>query len=381
MKVLCLFPSLSLEADANAETLLHICEQGHDLLVVASRGGETLKGRREAPEHETRERLRFYRPFRSMDEMRYARRERLRALCDEIGDFAPDVIYCSGEFNLRAAAHFKARFRAPVVLLMEFLSADRIVYPHLRGRTALRRWPTRGIFPILRRLYFRRIRQVADCLLYVEHNPGEEILAHLEDLGLPHAQVSWPAKTRVEDVAKEEGTGIHVGSLYDFKNAGEFRQTLPLIMERTETRRFTVVGPGPLAGAVIALQARYPGRIVYKESVPRDEAETMIAKSHYGYTPVRAGGLGFIGDCWAHGAPLVATASQRGYLRDGNDALVVDSPAAVPEAIARILGDPALARDLTESGYQRHLREKTPQIVGQKHIEAFEFVLGRRDSL
>lgn len=378
MKILCFYPSLDLRVDAIAEVPLAISKRGHEVLVLGSHSVNSLKGRYELPRDERHGTLRFFRPFTSYRQMRYSSRAVLEPIREEIRDFHPDIIFCSGEFNLRVARFFQKAEqsrRPPLVLLMEFLSADRIIYPRLKGYNALRACKMQWLFRFFRSIYLRRIARWIDALICVEYQPEASARAIFEKRHIPVCHIPWTAKARGTPSKKEALSGIHIGSLEAFKNAGEFLQTLPLILENSRTTRFEVIGPGPYAEDIRRLQQKYPGRLIYTESVPREEAEALIAKRCYGYTPVRAGGLGFIADCWAQRTALIATSSLNGYLQSGEDCLIADAPEKIAETVNRLLEDDMLRKKLEENGYQRYLHDHTPEHIADQYIDLFTSVL------
>lgn len=381
MKILCFYPSLDLRVDAIAEVPLAISRQGHEVLVLGSYSVNSLKGRYELPRDERHGLLRFLRPFTSYRQMRYPSRAVLEIIREEIRDFHPDIIFCSGEFNLRVARFFQNAEeprRPPLILLMEFLSADRIIYPRLKGYNALRACKMHWLFRIFRGIYLLRIAGWIDGLICVEYQPESSAKAFFEKKNIPVRYIPWAAKAREPAAEKEPLSGIHIGSLEEFKNAGEFLQTIPLMLENSRTAHFKVIGPGPYAEEIRRLQQKYPGRLIYTDSVPRKEAEALIAKSCYGYTPVRAGGLGFIADCWAQRTALVATSSMNGYLKGEVDCLIADAPEKIAETVNRLLENDKLRKNLEENGYQRYLQNHTPEHIAGQYIDLFASVLGKK---
>jgi glycosyltransferase involved in cell wall biosynthesis len=88
-------------------------------------------------------------------------------------------------------------------------------------------------------------------------------------------------------------------------------------------------------------------------------------------------------EAMASGRPVIA--SDRGgtpeIIRDGIDGLIVsvESPTAMAAAIARVLGEPALAARLAQSGRARVLEAFTPEAQAAAMLKVYQQVVGRRD--
>jgi glycosyltransferase involved in cell wall biosynthesis len=90
----------------------------------------------------------------------------------------------------------------------------------------------------------------------------------------------------------------------------------------------------------------------------RNDASALYRTADVCVFPSRYEPLGnVVIQAWAHGLPVVAAASQgpRALIEDGQDGLLVpvDDPAALAEAVRRLLGDPALRRRLAGQGARR----------------------------
>jgi len=87
-------------------------------------------------------------------------------------------------------------------------------------------------------------------------------------------------------------------------------------------------------------------------------------------------------EAWAHGVPLVTTASAgpAWITRNGEDALVVpvDDHEALAKAMSDVIASPQLARRLVENGAKRVAAEFSEAAVVRQYIEMFEKVRARR---
>jgi glycosyltransferase involved in cell wall biosynthesis len=172
---------------------------------------------------------------------------------------------------------------------------------------------------------------------------------------------------------RETGRGVYVGSLYPFKNTQEFEKTLPLILEKSKTQQFIVVGPGPQAPIIKKLEQQYGQAIRHINQLPRTEALKLISSSYYAYSPVKIGGWGFIGDCWSTGTPLVMTHNDD-YVINNVNALVASNEDDLVVNINRLYEDTKLYQTLQTNGYAEHEKRKA-DAVGDKLYSILKKVL------
>jgi len=189
--------------------------------------------------------------------------------------------------------------------------------------------------------------------------------------------VPWCTETSEvqNEVPRNRKMGIYIGSLDAFKNASELVKAIPLIFDRTGTERFLVVGPGEYAKQIGQLTKQYGSRLEYIESVPRSEAMRLLRSSGYGFTPVTDCGLGFIGDCWGTGTPLIATHNLDGFLNRDVDTLIADGLADLPRVINELLDSDTLYERMKEGARQRYESNHTAKAVGEKYLEVVLKVL------
>jgi glycosyltransferase involved in cell wall biosynthesis len=166
-----------------------------------------------------------------------------------------------------------------------------------------------------------------------------------------------------------------------FKNAAELVTAIPLILEQTNTEQFIVIGPGEFAPIIKNMVLKYPTRLNYIESIPRKEAMQHLRSAGYGFTPVADCGLGFIGDCWGTGTPLITTHELDGFINKDIDALVADNVYDLPKTINSLLESDDLFGRMQCGGKERYLSNFTAQAVGEKYLQVIQDVLKRQQKI
>ena len=154
-------------------------------------------------------------------------------------------------------------------------------------------------------------------------------------------------------------------------------KTIPIILEKTPTKKFVVIGPGPIAKKILRLKNKFGERLEYIKSLPRADAISYLAKSFYSYTPTTDNGVGFIGDCWGAKTPLIATHSAGEFLEDRKDTLISKDVKSIYEVINELYDNDKLYDSLVEGGYKRYLRDHTAEAVGKQYLRIFEEAMQR----
>jgi len=181
-------------------------------------------------------------------------------------------------------------------------------------------------------------------------------------------------EVRIE-VPRNRNIGIYMGSLEAFKNAGELVSAILLILNQTATEKFIVVGPGSYAPQIKQLAVRFGERLEYIESLSRPEAMRLLRSAGYGYTPVSDCGLGFIGDCWGTGTPLVTTHNLEGFLKKDNDSLIAENVNDLPRVINTLLSSELLYKRIQQGGLRRYESNHTARAVGEKYLAVIREVI------
>jgi GT2 family glycosyltransferase len=110
------------------------------------------------------------------------------------------------------------------------------------------------------------------------------------------------------------------------------------------------------------------------------DIEPLLAASRVSVAPLRfgAGINGKIGEALAHGLPVVTTtigAAGIG-LRDGEEALIADSPEDLADATVRLYTDAALWRRLSDKGFAHVERNFSPRVVRKVVNDSVRGLLG-----
>lgn len=94
---------------------------------------------------------------------------------------------------------------------------------------------------------------------------------------------AWPANMPkgCELPTKGKQGGIYAGNLIPFKNTQAFEWVLPLILQKTPTERFTVVGSGSHVQIVKRLKQQFGDVINYIPRLTRCEVIKLISDSYY----------------------------------------------------------------------------------------------------
>lgn len=354
---------------------IYLGSQGHQILVLSSRHVKLLKGEHFAPEHEIIGSTEFFRPYaESMDLRRrpFSIWDRVRRKVEEFG---PDAVIGFGEFACKLPARISEDFQIPLFLYMENLRSGKIGLP-IRGRTILARYMP-WLLNALSRRFLGTLAKKAHGIMFAYYG-DRHLIPDVEALGTRVFYVPWCSEvgSATNEIERNKKTGIYIGSLEPFKNSAELITALPLILEETITEQFTVIGPGSLANEVQRLARHYGNRLEYIPSLPRADALNRLRASGYGFTPVRDCGLGFIGDCWGTGTPLVTTHDLDGFLDPHADAIVAPNPNQVPRVINELLSSSALYQKYKHGGLIRHQANYTGAAVGTQYIKVINECLG-----
>lgn len=110
------------------------------------------------------------------------------------------------------------------------------------------------------------------------------------------------------------------------------------------------------------------------------DIEPVFARARVSVAPLRfgAGINGKIGEALAHGLPVVTTALGAAGLglRDGEEALIADSPEDLAAATVRLYTDASLWRELSDEGYEHVERNFSPRVVRKVVNDSVRSLLG-----
>lgn len=369
MKILFIFHYCSPEINDIAGGPLYLASVGHDVLIVTARFADSLKGKVSAPQSEVIEGAEFFRPYDNSLQLRRHPDTHWDEVCSKVEAFAPDAVIGFGEFNYRLPLKLSRHFNIPYFVYMEYLRPEK-VSPPVRGLNVLRRYaPALNRFLVKQFLKF--LARNAEAFMFAYYG-DQKYIDEVSSYGVKVTYVPWCAETGISRQAEPvrlPNSGIYIGSLAGFKNAAELVKAIPLLLEKTPTTIFTVVGPGEYAPAIKALVTKYPQALRYIESVPLSEAERLIRSADYAYTPVTDCGLGFIGVCWAGGTPLVTTHDLEGFLNPGVDVLVANGYQDLPRAVSSLLADVDMKSSLSEAGKARFRSDYSREATGRRYLD------------
>lgn len=374
MKILFVFHFCSPEINSIAGGPLYLGSQGHDILVVSSRHWDTLKGNVYAPHTEHIEGCEFFRPYPESLKMIHNYRAHWPEVRDKVDEFKPDVVVGFGEFTHALSFKIRKHLNIPLVLFVEYLDLTKVVLP-IKGRSLLLKRAT-WLYKFFAAFYQRLQARHCSAIMFSYYG-DHHFIPELEKYCPIVKYVPWCCEVNREEstTQRKSRSGIYIGSLEKFKNAAELVKAIPLILNYTDTEYFTVIGPGDYANKIKTLVKKFGTRLRYIESLPREEALRLIRSAGYGYTPVSDCGLGFIGDCWGNGTPLIATHKLDGFLQAGIDTLVVDGYKELPRIINELIASQELQQHYSDNGKLRYDNHLTAKAVGEKYLETIKQVI------
>ncbi len=378
LNIVSIYPNLSVKLSSFAQVPVYFGEQGHKTIVITCQQMNAFKGEWSFPEQEMIGGTLFYRPYDNLTEQYDQPPAHYGVLKEKLRDFNPQIIFCSGQGNIKLVRMIKKDFNIPAILLSEY-ATDPLMVLQVRGTKSLRKLKLGFILKPFRYFYWKKLCRIFDAIMVACFSDKK----HLDKLSYFGAKIHYaPWCNQIPEFKKqprEKGTGIHIGSLQPFKNSQELIKTIPIILEKTPTEKFVVIGPGPIAAGVLRLKQRYGRRIEYIKSLPRQEAISYLARSFYAYTPVTNAGLGFIGDSWGARTPLVATHDVGGFLKNREDTLISEQVMSVDRVISELYDNDQLYNSLIENGYRRYLKHHTKEAVGQNYLSVFSSLIKKED--
>jgi glycosyltransferase involved in cell wall biosynthesis len=259
----------------------------------------------------------------------------------ELGDFRPDAVLVQGPYE--AAAVLLARPSAPVILEI-----------HGDWRTATRFYGSGAreiLAPLADRVAFEAVRRVDAVRTLSTYTTGL-----VRDVGVEPA-ATFPAFMDLERFLgpirplPAEPSVLFVGVLERYKDVDGLAAAWRLAAPRVPGARLRIIGDGSRAHVVRGLVEDVSGRVEWTPAVPNDQISARLDASTALVLPSRSEGLPrIVVESLCRGRPVLAT--RVGGITD----LVVDDdngmlvgprdPAALAEAMVRVLGDSELAARL-----------------------------------
>jgi glycosyltransferase involved in cell wall biosynthesis len=363
LNILCIFPGMSKLVNDNAHMLIRLQEKGAKIVIVTGKS-LGLKGKGNLPGYEDMDGVKIHRLYKNPQEMFLFPKRRLSQILEIAEDLKPDLIFCDQELNMRLAVLIQKSVKKPIVLMVE--DAGRIFsgefYNSSKTRVAMALFgiPTGPKF-------WSWLCEKANALITCSPR-DQQNLSLLSKHSKPVFYLPWPSyipKDFEYAPTRENDVGLYIGSLYPFKNTQEFEKTLPIILEKSKTKKFVVVGSGPQALMIKKLEDKYGNALSYIDHLPRTEALKLISSSYFAYSPVKIGGWGFIGDCWSMRTPIVMTHNDDNYVVDNVNALVAKDENDILSQINRLFNDTELYQKLQKNGYEEYEKRKA-DVVGDK---------------
>jgi glycosyltransferase involved in cell wall biosynthesis len=362
LNILCIFPGMDKQVNDNAYMLIRLREKGVKLTIIAGRS-LSLKGEGCLPTFEDMDGIHIHRLYKNLQDMFLFPCKKINRILEIAKDLKPDLIFCDQELNMRLALLVQKSLKKPIVLLVE--DAGRIFSGESYNSRKLR--SIMSLFGIPHGSKFWSWLCEKSNVLITCSPRDQQILGLLSKHNRPVFYLPWPSHIPTDlmlDSIRENGRGIYVGSLYPFKNTQEFEKTLPLILEKTKTKEFLVVGTGPHVPIIKELKKKYGEGIRYIDHLSRDNALRLISNSYYAYSPVKLGGWGFIGDCWSMRTPIVMTHNDD-YVINNVNALVARTENDLIASINRLYEDTQLYRNLQTNGYEEYEKRRA-DVIGDK---------------
>ena len=295
---------------------------------------------------------RLYDNFKNFNEMGFFPQGKLNQVLSVAFDLKPDLVLCHLAENMPLALKLQKYLKIPIVLHVEVASsiAGRKFVGGLRTKFAqvLMRKPIAGP------KYWSWLCKNADAIITSEPR-DVKLLDALSNYGKPLFYLPWPAHIPEDcklSTGKNPLRAIYAGTLLSNKNTQEFEWIIPLILQKTPTKEFVIIGTGSHEPMIRKLKEKYGSAIVHIPALPRCEILKLIASSYYAFTPVKEGGWGFLGDCWGIRTPLLMLNNV--YLSKTLDICVTKSRDEIAEKINRLYSDPLFYQQMQEVGYDMY---------------------------
>jgi glycosyltransferase involved in cell wall biosynthesis len=373
MRILAFYPYLNPVVNDIAHAMIFLAQKGHQVHVIAARANRA-KSTQDEIEYEMSQGVHIYRPFAHFfPEMIVYPTPGLRELRDRIAAFRPDILLCSQQYTIRAGLVLKRMLSldVPIVVACEF--AKELADNGYQGILGNLIYPMVGL-PRGKRFWPWLCRQ-ANAI--ITSYPGD--VGHLDELsafGTPVRFVPWcnelppefqPAPERERDLT------MFVGRFSPWKNTDALLEMVSLILGETATRRVVLVGRGRTQ-VVDTLKRQFGSAVEHIPGLPRGEALSRLSAAYYGITPVKRGGWGFIGDCWAVRTPLVTLFNDY-ELQHRKDSILGGDLTGLVEGIQSLYAEPHLYQSLQEGGYRRYVRDHSASAVGSRYEMVLEETL------
>ena len=355
VNVLVLAPVMSKDLCEDYYVYTRLHEKGVNLAFVTSKSLGARGNYARPPVFENTDGFPIYRlydNFKNFNEIGFFPQRKLDQVLRIAIELKPDLILCHLAENMRLALELQKYLKTPIVLHVEI--ASNIAESKFVGGLQTRFAHVLMGQPITGHAYWSWLCEKADAIITSE--PGDKKLLHsLSKHGKPLFYLPWPAHIP-EDCklpnSKNTLRAIYAGTLLPNKNTQEFEWIIPLILQKTPTKEFVVIGTGSHEPIIRKLKEKYGSAIVHIPALPRCEILKLIAGSYYAFTPVKEGGWGFLGDCWGTRTPLFMLSNV--FLSKTLDICVAKTKDELVEKINRIYSDSLFYQQIQEAGYNMY---------------------------
>lgn len=364
MNILCLGPVMCKSLCDDFFVYKRLQEKGNRVEFITGRTTGARANNIKLPFFESADGVAIHRIYRDSYEMSLLPRRRIKDVLKIVEKLNPDIIHCQGADMTLLASMIVKHLKIPIVVHVEIASwiiSQRFVDSRkMRAIRLLVGLPIRG--PQLWSWACKK----ADALI-TSHPPDQQILNLLSEHGKPVYYLPWPANIpegcRLHSTRNKD-RGIYAGLLVPFKNTQEFEWVLPLILQKTPTKEFVVIGTGAHSEIIKKLKQQFGDAIKYIPSLPRNEVIRMISGSYYGFTPVKVKFMGgFIGDCWGTKTPLLTLHNL--FISKELGICVANGGEDLVRKINQLYDDPVFYKQLQKTEYDAFTK-RTAEAVGDE---------------
>jgi hypothetical protein len=315
---------------------------------------------------------RIYNNFKDYNEMGFLPQLKLSQVLSIASTLKPDLILCHLAENMFLALELQKHLKIPIVLHVEIAS-------NIASSKFIGSWPGRFAKTLMRQpikgaSYWSWLCEKANAIITSE--PRDKPLLHLlSKHGKPMYYLPWPAHIPDDcnlPTARNKLRAIYAGTLLSNKNTQQFEWIIPLILQKTLTNEFVVIGAGSHASIIKKLKQQYGPAIQHIPALPRCAVLQLIAGSYYAFTPVKEGGWGFLGDCWGTRTPLLMLNNI--FLSDKLNICVANSNDELVRKIDRLYEDPLFYQQTQDVGYEMYTM-RSADTVGDELLSILQKTL------
>ena len=370
MKILAIYPGFDPDVNDIAQALIHISNQGHEVRVITAQKTPS-KSRISKQMIEKSSGITIYRPFSSFNpDMLFLKVLKKEEIKEILQGYEPDILLCSQVFTISLGLYLKRilKINVPIVVVSEFSGdlADKgyggivanVLFPLIGMPRGKNFWPW--------------LCKQSDAIIACY--PGDiERLDELCQYGVSTYHVPWCNQLPDGFEAlpkKEKDLAVYIGTFSKWKNTDYFEIMIPAILDNTPTNTIQFVGSGKVE-VIKNLKNKFGNRIEHLNGLPRKEALQLLSNAFYGITPIKRGGWGFIGDCWAVKTPLVCVHNDY-RLNNRIDAIVGNNIQGLISGINALYENPQLYQDIQENGFNRYFHNHSAEAVGKKYEQVLK---------